>query len=163
MFIYYFWLFSSCGEQEILSGCSVSASHCSGFLSPWLLLLWSMGSRVHALQQLQRMSSAVAGPGLQSTGSVAVEHGLSYMTACETFLDQRLNPCLLHRQVDSLPLDHQGSPVSLNVITLTPNTPHRCTQNNDSPTIRASCDSVSWHRRLTITNTLSSQALYSNS
>ena len=29
------------------------------------------------------------------------------------FLDQGLNLCLLHWQVDSLPLSHQGSPVHL--------------------------------------------------
>ena len=29
---------------------------------------------------------------------------------CEIFPDQGSNPCPLHWQVDSLPLDHQGSP-----------------------------------------------------
>ena len=28
---------------------------------------------------------------------------------CEIFLDQRLNPCLLHWQANSLPLSPQGS------------------------------------------------------
>ena len=42
-------------------------------------------------------------------------HRLRFSTACEIFLDQGSNPCLLHQQVDSLPLSHQGSPyVSLN-------------------------------------------------
>ena len=37
-------------------------------------------------------------------------HGLSCFTACGIFLDQGLNPHLLHWQVDSLSLNHQGSP-----------------------------------------------------
>ena len=38
-------------------------------------------------------------------------HGLSCSEACGTFMDQGLNPCLLHWQEDSLPQSHQGSPV----------------------------------------------------
>ena len=38
---------------------------------------------------------AVAVPGLQSTGSIAVVHQLSCSTACGVRLDQGLNPCLL--------------------------------------------------------------------
>ena len=34
-------------------------------------------------------------------------HGLSYSAVCGIFLGS--NPCLLHLQVDSLPLSHQGS------------------------------------------------------
>ena len=30
---------------------------------------------------------------------------------CGIFLDQVSNPCRLHRQADSLPLSHQGSPL----------------------------------------------------
>ena len=43
---------------------------------------------------------------LGSTGSIVVAHelGCSWI-----FLDQGLNPCLLHWPVDSLPLSHQGS------------------------------------------------------
>ena len=52
----------------------------------------------------------VAVPGLQSTGSIVVWHGLSCSEACEIFPDQGSNLCLLHWQVDSLPLSHQGSP-----------------------------------------------------
>ena len=33
-----------------------------------------------------------------------------YSAACGIFPDQGSNPCLLHWQVDSLPLNHQGSP-----------------------------------------------------
>ena len=43
-------------------------------------------------------------------GSVVAAHGLSCSTACGIFPDRGSNLCLLHRQVDSLPLSHQGSP-----------------------------------------------------
>ena len=59
--------------------------------------------------------SLVAEHGLQSTGSEVV-HRLSCSAAPGSgiFLDQGLNLCLLHWQVDSLPLYHQGSPLVLN-------------------------------------------------
>ena len=47
---------------------------------------------------------------LQSTGSVVVEHGLSCSKACGIFPTQGSNPCLLHWQVNSLPLSHQEIP-----------------------------------------------------
>ena len=47
--------------------------------------------------------------GLWGTGSVVVAHRLSCSTACRIFLDQGSNLCLLHWQVDSLPMSHQGS------------------------------------------------------
>ena len=66
---------------------------CTGFSLQWLLLSLSM--RVRQLQELQH------------TGLVAPRHVGS------EFLDQGSNPCPLHWQVDSLPLDHQGSPLDL--------------------------------------------------
>ena len=56
------------------------------------------------------MGSIVVVPGLQSTVSIFVMHRLSSSKACGIFPDQRSNSCLLHWQVDSLPLSHQGSP-----------------------------------------------------
>ena len=44
-----------------------------------------------------------------SRGSVGVGHGLSCPVACGIFLDQGSNPCPLHWQADSQPLDQQGS------------------------------------------------------
>ena len=81
-----------------------------GHLMVVLLLLWSTGSRECGLQQLQRMGSVVGAPGLQSTGSIAVVHGLNCSIAYGIFLDQGSNLCLLLWQVDSLPLSHHGSP-----------------------------------------------------
>ena len=66
-------------------------------------------AQLQHIQQLLCKGSIVAAPGLQSTGSVVVTHGLSCSEACGIFLDQELNPCLLHWQTDYLPLSHQGS------------------------------------------------------
>ena len=55
-------------------------------------------------------ASVVVAPGFESSGSVFVVHGLRYSTICGVFLDQGSNLCLLHWQVDSLPLSSQGSP-----------------------------------------------------
>ena len=63
------------------------------------------------LQKLWLVGSAVAAPRVQSTGSTVVAHGLSCSVVCGVFPDQRSNPCLLHWQVDSLLLSHQGSPI----------------------------------------------------
>ena len=56
------------------------------------------------------MGSVVVGSGLWGTGSMIVAPGHSYSSACGIFLDQGSNLYLLHWQVDSLPLSHQGSP-----------------------------------------------------
>ena len=42
--------------------------------------------------------------------------GLSCPKARGIFPDQGSNPCLLHWQVDSVPLSHQGSPLFLKII-----------------------------------------------
>ena len=53
---------------------------CAGFSLPWLLLLWSLGSR--------------------HVGSVVAAHGLRCPAACGIFSNQRLNPCSPHWQAD---------------------------------------------------------------
>ena len=45
-------------------------------------------------------------------------HRLSCSTACGIFLDQGSNLCLLHWQMDLLPLSHQGSPVLFSLLTI---------------------------------------------
>ena len=67
-----------------------SSSQCAGHSVSWPLLLRSTGSR--------------------RAGSVVVAHGPSCSVACGIFPDQGSNPCPLHRQADSQPLRHQGSP-----------------------------------------------------
>ena len=55
-------------------------------------------------------ASIVEASGHQTTSSIVVVPGLSSSSACGIFLDRGLNPCLLHWQVDSLLLSHQGNP-----------------------------------------------------
>ncbi|XP_061036078.1 Bardet-Biedl syndrome 4 protein isoform X2 [Eubalaena glacialis] len=75
--------------------------------------LWRAGATLHRGVR----ASHCRGLSLRSTdsrraGSVVVAHGLSCSMACGIFPDQGLNPCPLHRQADSQPLRHQGSPES---------------------------------------------------
>ena len=74
----------------------------SGFSLWWLPFLRSTGSRSRGFQLSWLLGTRAV--------SVVVAHGLSCSKACGIFPDQGLNPCLLHWQVDSLPLGHQGSP-----------------------------------------------------
>ncbi|XP_067567497.1 DEP domain-containing mTOR-interacting protein isoform X4 [Pseudorca crassidens] len=48
--------------------------------------------------------------GSGRTGSAAMAHGPSRSAACGIFPDRGMNPCPLHRQADSQPVRHQGSP-----------------------------------------------------
>ena len=82
----------------------------SGLLSAVASLVVEHRLQVGRLQSLWHVGSAVAAHGLQSTGSVALAHGLCCSMACGVLLHQGSNPCLLYWQVDSLPLSHQGSP-----------------------------------------------------
>ena len=70
------WAFSSCDEQGLLSSCDVWASHCSGF-------------------------SCCRAQALEFPSWVVAEPGPSCPEACANFLDQGLNTCPLHWQVDS--------------------------------------------------------------
>ena len=94
LFILIFWLKWVFGAAHRLSlGCGewVLLLGCKGVSLRWLLLLQSIGSRASA---------------------VAV-HGLSCSEACGLLPDQGSNSTLLHWQVDSQPLDHQGSPITV--------------------------------------------------
>ena len=83
-------LFSSCRAQVLVASASLVAEH--------------------GLQGTRAL--AVAVPGLQSTGSIVVAHGLTCSTPGGIFPEQGSNSCLLHWQVESLPLSHQGSPAN---------------------------------------------------
>ena len=95
MFLLLCGLFSSRGAW---------ASHCHDFLccGAWALGIPGFCSYGVRAQQLQL-------PGSRATSSIAVSHGLCCSTACGIFPDQGLNPCPLHWQADSYPLDHQES------------------------------------------------------
>ena len=71
---------------------------CGGFL--WL---WQAGATYSlvAVLILTVEASLVAEHRLWSSGSVVVVQGLSCSKACVIFLDQGLNPCPLHWQMDS--------------------------------------------------------------
>ena len=78
---------------------SAWASHCGGFSC--------CGEQV-----LGSWVSVVAARGLWSAGSVVVVHGLSCSVLCRIIPYEGLNPCPLHWQLDSQPVDHQGSPIT---------------------------------------------------
>ena len=82
-----------------LSSCSTRASPCSGFscCKAWALGRWGFSS----------FGMRLPGSGAQTQSLWCM--GLSCSVACGIFPDQGWNPCLLHWQVDYLPLSHQGS------------------------------------------------------
>ena len=91
-------LFSSCSKQVRLFSCVAWTPHCGGFSC----------CRAQAL--------VIVAYRLSSCGSWALERGLnscgtqvSCSAARGIFPDQGSNPCLLHWQVNSLPLSHQGN------------------------------------------------------
>ena len=81
---------SSCGEQGLLSICTA----------------WALGHR-------GCVGSAAVAPGLYSTSSAIVMPRLSCSAASGIFSNQGSSLCLLHWQVDSLPLSYQGHPLTL--------------------------------------------------
>ena len=87
-------LSSSCRDLGLLSG-GAQASHQGGFFC-----CRARGSRAWA--------SGHAAPRLKSIGSAVAIHRLSCSVACGIFPDQGWNPRLLHWQVNSLSLSHQG-------------------------------------------------------
>ena len=88
IYIYIFGCAGFCCCRQAFSSCGTKVSHCSGFSCCGA---WALGC----------MGLVVAARGSQSTGSVAVEHGLRCPTACGIFLHLRSNPCPLHGKVDS--------------------------------------------------------------
>ena len=98
-------LLSSCSNQGLLSSCSAWASCCSGFSWCRARALGHMGFRSCGVwpQELQLVGS-------RATGAAVKAQGLSYPAACGIFPDQGWNPCPLHRQAGSLPLNQQRSP-----------------------------------------------------
>ena len=99
-------LFCFCDQWGPLSSCSGRAFHCGGVSCGGAQALgaWATGVAPHGLSR--------CGSWILDTGSVVVARGLSCSAACGIFPDQGLNPCLLHWQVDSLPLSPQRSPES---------------------------------------------------
>ena len=93
LFIYFWlcWVFVSVrGLSLAAASRGHSSSRCAGLSLSRPLLLRSTSSR--------------------RAGSVVVAHGPNCSAACGIFPDQGSNPCRLHWQADSQPLQHQGSP-----------------------------------------------------
>ena len=96
IFIYLWlcWVFVSVrGPSPVAASGGHSSSWCAGLSPSRSLLFRSTGSR--------------------RAGSAIVAHGPSCSVACRIFPDQGSNPCPLHRQADSQPLRHQGSPLPI--------------------------------------------------
>ena len=81
--------------QKLFSSCKEGATlylRYTGFSLQWLFLLWSTVSRVHGLQYLQLVGPVAMAPGLQSTGSVVVRHGLIYSLGTWDLPGPRIKP-----------------------------------------------------------------------
>ena len=107
-YYYYYllpWVFAAaCGISLVVVNGGYSPVALLGFL----IAVTSLAARGGALGHVGFNS---CGQWLSSCGSQALKHGLnSCGTACGIFPDQGSNPCLLHWQVDSLPLSQQGKP-----------------------------------------------------
>ena len=102
------WVFAAaqaCGEWGLLSSCGALDSHCNSFSCCRPRAFKPMHS---GLSCCGTWAQELWLPGLYGTGSGVVAHRLSCSTACGIFLDQGSNLCLLHWQVDSLPLSCHG-------------------------------------------------------
>ena len=98
-------LFSGCRDQGLLSTSGAQASRCCGFSC----------CKAQALGCVGFGNCGMSAQWLQLTGSRSQAQqlwhiGLSCSVIYGILSDQRSNPCLLHWQVDSLPLSHQGGP-----------------------------------------------------
>ena len=101
--------FSSCSERGLLSSCSVWALHCGGFS-------WCGAGALG-----QGDFSSCGSWGLEHRlNSIVVMHRLSCSTVYGIFLDEGSNPCLclLYWQLDSSPMNHQGSPLYGLILTM---------------------------------------------
>ena len=87
--------------------CAGSLLLCAGFL--WLQQVEAALS-FYACTSHCRSFTCCGAQILGHVGLVVVAHRLSCSTVCGIFPDQGLNLCVLHWQVDSLLLSHQGSP-----------------------------------------------------
>ena len=96
-------LFSSCGKQRLLCSCGSGASHSCG--SP---CCGAEGLELSfQLQELPHVGSVVAVPGLYSTGSIVVVHGLSCFKGCGI---EPVSPALAGRFLTTEP---PGKPMTI--------------------------------------------------
>ena len=89
-------------------GCVGSSFLCEGFLQ-----LRQAGATLHRGARAGLSPSrplSLRSTGSRRAGSAIVAHGPGRSAACGILPDQGSNTCSLHRQADSQPLRHQGSP-----------------------------------------------------
>ena len=129
----------------------------SGFSRIWFWF-WLRRVSVAALRLLA-VASRYGAQTLEPVGSVLVAHGLSCTTACGIFLDQVSNPCPLHWQVDSYPLDHQGSPILFQLLVVANNPWSELMAYSSMTPVSASTVTCLGKRRLRICAPLSSLLL----
>ena len=98
-----------CFSSFSLVAASGGHSLVAGLLIAGVLLLWSTALGQAGIRSCGRWAQAAA-PGLLSTGSGVLMHGLSGSMARGVLPDQGLSPCLLHWQVNYSPLSRSGSP-----------------------------------------------------
>ena len=113
VFIYFglHWVFvASCGLSLIAASRGYSWLWCVGFSFPWLLLLWSTGSRHTGFTGCGTQTAFGLVSATVSADSVVMSQGLSCSMPCGIFLNQWLNLWPLHWQAYSYPLHHQGNP-----------------------------------------------------
>ena len=119
---------SSSGYERKVQGsldCDLYYSFLNFFQKINVCLFGYAGSLLLCLAFLQLQQSGAEAPllsqcsgssccrvwSLGCSGSVVLVHRLSCPTSYGIFPDQESNPCPLHWQADSQPLDHEGSPV----------------------------------------------------
>ena len=99
------WVFAAAWTFLYLQARGYSLVAVCGPLITGASPLQSTGSRA---RKLSSCSSQALENRLSSRGTRLLR--FSWSMACGIFQNQGLNPCLLHWQVDSLPMSHQGSP-----------------------------------------------------
>ena len=98
LYIYLFIYFYDCVGSSFL---------CEGFFQ-----LRRVGATLHRGARASHCRGlSLRSTGSRCAGSVVVVHGPNCSVACGIFPDQGSNRCPLHRQADSQPLCHQGSPI----------------------------------------------------
>ena len=122
---YLFYLF--------IFGCVGSSFLCEGFLQ-----LRQAGATLHrGARASHHRGLSCCRSGSRRAGSAVVAHGPSCSAARGILPDQGSNLCALHRQADSQPLRHQGSPVSSFLIYSSILVGHHCTACGIEPARRA--------------------------
>ena len=102
-----------CSPAELATPCTlIFVFSVYTVFSHFWFCFWLRRVSIAARWLLLAVASRCGAQTLEHMGSVVVAHRLSCPKACAIFPDQVSNPCPLRCQVDSYPLDHQGSPFS---------------------------------------------------